>query len=267
MDSELSDKYYDQISKDIQSVEDYRQLNDAGPIDRRIRRLNDANLSNGRKTEILQQERRGHLDLFLKEKALSDYDTYNKQIDNYYSWQWVHLLTNDSPLTNNIMNLNQTLLSPEKDKNVLIELRKFKYYNLLYDLIKKNMEEDTDKNQFADNGTYDILIQGLDQNYLKPPKSVDELQKLRKELGSKLQPSTNRNKNNPKNFYEALDSLVGTFQAKRMIKDYILDENDISILKNDEYFDHRIELLDDKNKKILLNLRNKIVEVYEKKIC
>ncbi|CAG8810930.1 1677_t:CDS:2, partial [Racocetra fulgida] len=125
---ELSDKYYDQISKDIQSTDDYRQLNDSGLID-----------------QILQQKRRGRLDLFLKEKALSDYDNYNKQINNYYNWQLVHLLTNDSPLTNNIMNLNQTLLSPEKDKNVLIELRKLKYNNLLYDLIKENMEEDTDK--------------------------------------------------------------------------------------------------------------------------
>ncbi|CAG8819175.1 18916_t:CDS:1, partial [Racocetra fulgida] len=30
---ELSNKYYDQISKDIQTVDDYRQLNDAGSID------------------------------------------------------------------------------------------------------------------------------------------------------------------------------------------------------------------------------------------
>src|SRR5690242_887651 len=98
------------------------------------------------------------------------------------------------------MNLNQTLLSPEKNKNTLIDLRKLRYNNLLYDLIKENMEEDTDKTQFEDGGTYDVLIQGLDPDYLISPRSVDELQKLRKELGSKLQPSTNTNRNKPKNF-------------------------------------------------------------------
>ncbi|CAG8675495.1 8736_t:CDS:1, partial [Cetraspora pellucida] len=120
----LSNQLYDQISAEISKIDDYIQLSDERSIDHKIRSLNDKNLSGGRNTEKLQQERRGYFDLFLKEKALNNYDNYNKIIERYYKWEWVQELANSSPLANNIINLNQTLLSPEKNKKDLIDLRK-----------------------------------------------------------------------------------------------------------------------------------------------
>ncbi|CAG8480205.1 17120_t:CDS:2 [Cetraspora pellucida] len=221
----LSNQLYDQINAEIPKIDDYTQLLDGRVIDHKIRSLNDENLSGRRNTEKLQQERRDRLNLFLKERELNNYDNYNRLIERYYNWKWVQELANSGTLANSIMNLNQTLLSSEKNKEDLINLRKLRFNNLLYDLIQSNMKEDTDKSQFEDSRIYNTLIQGLDQNYLTPLKSIEKLQELRKELGSKLQLSTN-NSQRVKNFDEALNSLKDDFNSgtplmKRMINDYV----------------------------------------------
>ncbi|CAG8675514.1 8737_t:CDS:1, partial [Cetraspora pellucida] len=59
--------------------------------------------------------------------------------------------------------------------------------------------------------------------YLTPPRSVDKLQELRKELGSKLQPLTNSQR--VKNFDKAPNSVKDNFNTetplmKKMINDY-----------------------------------------------
>ncbi|CAG8716324.1 6331_t:CDS:2, partial [Cetraspora pellucida] len=111
-------------------------------------------------------------------------------------------------------------------------------------LKEKALKENTDKSQFEDGETYDSLIQELDPKYLTPSRSV-------------------------KNFDEALDSLKDNFNIetnlmKRMINNYVttFSEGNIETLK-DEQFDHEIKQLDDKNRKILLNLRDKILAIYQ----
>ncbi|CAG8825464.1 27721_t:CDS:1, partial [Dentiscutata erythropus] len=47
--------------------------------------------------------------------------------------------------------------------------RKNQYNNLFYDLIKRSMQQEENKQSLADGKKYDLLIQTLEQEYLEKP--------------------------------------------------------------------------------------------------
>ncbi|CAG8829953.1 3151_t:CDS:2, partial [Cetraspora pellucida] len=110
------------------------------------------------------------------------YDRYERQIANFYNNRQVASLSNNNTLTNNINELNQTLINNDQNKNDLVNLRNQKYNTLLYDTIESEIKEDNDKQLFEDSEKYDLLIQTLKQSFLDSLHTVEQLQYLKKQL-------------------------------------------------------------------------------------
>ncbi|CAG8713972.1 21162_t:CDS:2 [Dentiscutata erythropus] len=133
-------------------------LEDRGNIDRQIRLLKDDNLTDERQTIKLQEMCCGHLQDLLQMKEIANYDRLERLLHTYVRRQRVELLSNKSILTESINDLNQTLLENDRDRLLLIQTRKTRYNNLLYDITKRQMRAETNRETLANGECYDLII-------------------------------------------------------------------------------------------------------------
>ncbi|CAG8455352.1 15272_t:CDS:1 [Cetraspora pellucida] len=101
------------------------------------------------------------------------------------------------------------------------------------------MQKDNDKQLFEDGKKYDLLIQNLEQEYLKPPHETEKLQTMRKQLHSEKKFTKYRKIIT--NFNEALESLL---DEERKYKNKIENTFDLEQLTKNRTLDVEIELSD-----------------------
>ncbi|CAG8490622.1 15329_t:CDS:2, partial [Cetraspora pellucida] len=243
----LSNEQYDKISKKIPEIDSATPLNDGRHIDTSIQELKNENLSGDRNVDTLQQQRRGRYQLIEKESEIARYDRYKRQITNFYNNDQVFQLSNEN-----------------KNKNDLINLRKHRFNTLLYDTIEREMKEDNDKQSFEDGEKYDLLIQTLEQTFLDSPRTVEQLQELRKQLFA------------IDNVNDAFELLFDEKQKHMnkvscLIKELLLGYIQIfpygayiETLQDGDYFDTEINKLVNQNERdVLQKLRKRTAEIYK----
>ncbi|RIB08143.1 hypothetical protein C2G38_2045401 [Gigaspora rosea] len=107
------------------------------------------------------------------------------------------------------------------------------------------MRLESERETLADGERYDILIQSLEQQYLDDHRNKDELQRLRRELYTTMQPQP-PNKDYNISYYKKIP-----------------DAQFVETLADDGYFDIEINKLDDENDKNNLQyLRKKTFNIY-----
>ncbi|RIB03323.1 hypothetical protein C2G38_2225453 [Gigaspora rosea] len=244
----LTNRYYNEIKNEITEITNTFLLEDKGEIDKRIRLLKDENLTNNRQTKILQQSRRGRLQIFLQTEKIANYDRIERLINTYARRLRVELLANESSLAQLLNNLNQTLLGIERNQIILLQTRKNRYYNLLYIVTERQMRFEQNKQLLADNERYDLIIQSIDEAFLDLLKTVQALQNLRRDLYNSIQSSFDVKKiNNLKDAFDWLNinkiEVEPCLQEKQFL--YNLKEKIIEIYSDEEKDHYFINMEED----------------------
>ncbi|KAF0551533.1 hypothetical protein F8M41_023294 [Gigaspora margarita] len=128
------------------------------------------------------------------------------------------------------------------------------------------MNLEADKEALADGEKYDLLIQGLEQKYLKSSCNKNKLQDLRKHLYS-IRLFT-KNHRSIKTFSKAFEDLISKIPKNEintnkkiycLIEELILgyirvfpNGKFVKLLNDDDYFDKEINKLNNDNNKIIL---------------
>ncbi|CAG8754382.1 11994_t:CDS:1 [Racocetra fulgida] len=169
----LTNSLFDKLKNNIKNKRVLSKLEDKGYYDNRINEIHKEFLTD-RKTKDLHILRRWKLDKIQSETEDELYDVNSELIDTI---QDLNELGDNSDLANDILELNQTLLTGDRNINDLITKRKQNYNNKLYDNFIAAIKIKTDIEELQNNWKIKIDTE-IKKEFLLQFRTIKNLHKI-----------------------------------------------------------------------------------------
>ena len=169
----VTNKIFDDLKDNIKNERYENQLKDGGYFDDRIGEIRKEYLIDGRNIEDLHRLRRHRIDTLSSESEDKLYDINKELVENLENLEEI---SDQSEIAKDIINLNQTLLTGNRNIEYLDKLRKAKFQNGFYDNLEASIKIEQNINRLED--FFRDEIDKLDEIYLVPPKDKKSLYNL-----------------------------------------------------------------------------------------